>query len=51
MKVEDFDEFVQLAILMAQKGYTIVAFETNGTDISLRLQKVEKFCEKSQEGA
>jgi hypothetical protein len=42
MKAEDSDQFLELALLIAQKGYTIVAFETNGTDISLRLQKSEK---------
>jgi hypothetical protein len=50
MKAEDFDDrFVKLAILLGTQGYVIVGYETNGTDISLRLVESEKNCEKPQE--
>jgi hypothetical protein len=43
MKSEDFnDRFLELAILVAQQGYVIVRYETNGTEISLTLREGEK---------
>jgi hypothetical protein len=51
MKADDFDDrFLKLALLMAEKGYVVVAYESNGTDISLRLRASEKIGEKSQTG-
>jgi hypothetical protein len=50
MGEKDFDQFMQLALLLAQRGYTIVSFETNGIDINLRLKTIAGFCEKSQKG-
>jgi hypothetical protein len=34
------EQFVELALLLAEKGFTIVSFETNGVDVRLALKKV-----------
>jgi hypothetical protein len=50
MKADYFDKFLTLAQMMAQQGYVIVRFETNGTDINLRLVEGDKKAKNRRRG-